>query len=159
MHSFYLSQYTGDADDDVRIARCLHDAAAAESPRTIVFDVPRCTVSRAVLLPPDTTVILDGCRIVQADATVDNVFRGDNVIPDPANPLGMPLACGKTRNIRIIGRNGARISGSAHHAQAVPPAICETQETAGELGVGGRLQSACRTATGSKCPALRSTGR
>lgn len=92
MHSFYLSQYTGDADDDVRIAQCLHDAAAAV--RTIVFDVPRCTVTRAVLLPPDTTVILDGCRIVQADATVDNVFRGDNVIPDPADPLGMPLACG-----------------------------------------------------------------
>ena len=133
MHLFTLSQYTSAGEtDDARIARCLRDSAA-ESPRTIVFDVPCCTVSRAILLPPDTTVILDGCRIVQADTTVDNVFRGDNGIPDPADPLGMPLACGKTRNIRIIGRNGARISGSAHHAQAVSPAISKTQETAGEL--------------------------
>lgn len=133
MHLYTLSQYTSAGEtDDARIARCLRDSAA-ESPRTIVFDVPCCTVTRAILLPPDTTVILDGCRIVQADTTVNNVFRGDNVIPDPANPLGMPLACGKTRNIRIIGRNGARISGPAHHAQAVSPAISKTQETAGEL--------------------------
>ena len=94
MHLFTLSQYTSAGEtDDARIARCLRDSAA-ESPRTIVFDVPCCTVTRAILLPPDTTVILDGCRIVQADTIVDNVFRGDNVIPDPANPLGMPLACG-----------------------------------------------------------------
>ena len=99
MHLFTLSQYTSAGEtDDARIARCLRDSAA-ESPRTIVFDVPCCTVSRAILLPPDTTVILDGCRIVQADATVDNVFRSDNGIPDPADPLRMPLACGKTRTI------------------------------------------------------------
>lgn len=131
MHTFYLSQYTGESDDS-RIARCLRDSAA-ESPRTIVFDEATYTVSRAILLPPDTTVILDGCQIVQADGTVDNVFRGDNVIPNPADPLGIPLACGKTQNIRIIGRNGARISGPARNAQAFHPVMNEMQEVVGDF--------------------------
>ena len=99
MYTYRVSDYrTENLTTDEVIRKCMDDAKSSTQ-RTIVFDEKEYVISRAILLPPDTTVILDGCHIMQADYIVDNVFRGTNVIVDPNQPLGMPLACEKTKNI------------------------------------------------------------
>lgn len=99
MYTYRVSDYrTENLTTDEVIRKCMDDAKSSTQ-RTIVFDEKEYVISQAILLPPDTTVILDGCHIMQADYTVDNVFRGTNVIVDPNQPLGMPLACEKTKNI------------------------------------------------------------
>ncbi len=142
MDTFRVSDYrTAHATDDEVIQKCLDDAGQVPS-RTIHFDEKNYVISGAILLPPDTTVLLDGCHITQADGTVDNVFRGANVIPDPGNPWGLPLACNKTKNIRIIGKNGARISGPLRNARAYHTTLHEVQDVVGDFW-GWRTYSVC----------------
>ena len=114
--TIYVSQYrfTGCPDDDAILA-CLRERKKYES-ATIVFDGEDYWISRAVCLPSNTTVIIDGCAIRQKDKTFDNVFRGANVIPDPTDPYGMPLQCAPIENIRILGKNGAAIIGPEENA-------------------------------------------
>lgn len=133
MYTYRVSDYrTENLTTDEVIRKCMDDAKSSTQ-RTIVFDEKEYVISQAILLPPDTTVILDGCHIMQADYTVDNVFRGTNVIVDPNQPLGMPLACEKTKNIRIIGKNGAHISGPQKNARAYHTTLHEEQDMVGDF--------------------------
>jgi pimeloyl-ACP methyl ester carboxylesterase len=59
-------------------------------------------LARAILLPDDFTLILDGSRIELADRVQDNIIR---------NLFAAEGSCDTNRNIRILGRNGARLSG------------------------------------------------
>lgn len=71
----YVSKYRGGVSDDEAILCCMADAAAF-SERTVIFDGEDYLISNAVLLPSNTTVIIDGCAIKQSDEAFDNVFRG-----------------------------------------------------------------------------------
>lgn len=142
MTIYRVSDYTTEnLSFDEAIQNCL-DEAKKQPERTIVFDEKEYVISKAILLPPDTTVILDGCHIMQADYTVDNVFRGTNVITDPDNPLGLPLACEKTKKIKIIGKNGAHISGPEKNARAYHTTLHEEQDIVGDFW-GWRTYSVC----------------
>ena len=59
-------------------------------------------LTRAILVPSDFTLVFDGCRVELADGTQDNLIR-----------LAVMAEGGfeKTRNFRILGRNGAVLSG------------------------------------------------
>ena len=130
---YYVSKYTRAAkNDDEAIRLCLEDSKN-EPERVIVFDNPSYVISQAILLPSDTTVILDGCHIKQADFTVDNVFRGDNIVCDPDNPMSVPLACTPIQNLKILGRNGARISGPDRNRVGYHPVLEEEQEMVGDF--------------------------
>jgi dienelactone hydrolase len=59
-------------------------------------------LTRAILLPDDFTFVMDGCRIELADRVQDNIIR--NMGAQEGN-------CRTNRNIRILGRNGASLSG------------------------------------------------
>lgn len=78
--------------------------------RVIVFDMD-VTISRAILLPSNTTVILKNCTITQADETFDNVFRGENVILDDNDYVYVPEDISQLKNIKIIGEGNAVING------------------------------------------------
>ena len=130
---YYVSKYTRAAkNDDEAIRLCLEDSKN-EPERVIVFDNPSYVISQAILLPSDTIVILDGCHIKQADFTVDNVFRGDNIVCDPDNPMSVPLACTPIQNLKILGRNGARISGPDRNRVGYHPVLEEEQEMVGDF--------------------------
>lgn len=130
---YYVSQFrkTGLSDDEV-IELCIEQSQKSDKP-IIVFDEKLYEISRAILLPSDTTVLLDGCRIKQADYTVDNVFRGNNVICDPNDRLSVPISCEPISNIRIIGLNGAVVSGPDRNKTGYHPVLKENQEMVGDF--------------------------
>ena len=74
------------------------------SASVIVFDSKDWYIDNAILIPPDTTIIIDDCMIKQNNEVFDNVFRGNNLIVNPENPFGTPLDVLPTRNIKIIGK-------------------------------------------------------
>lgn len=106
----YVSKYRSGVTDDEAILCCMADTTAFGE-RTVIFDGEDYLISKAVLLPSNTTVIIDGCTIKQADETFDNVFRGDNLVIDESNPFGTPLQINPIKNIKILGKNGAKIEG------------------------------------------------
>lgn len=96
---------TADSDE---IDRRLAAALAPDAPRTLVLarnpaapdGVWRLT--RAIRVPSDFTLVFDGCRVELADGTQDNIVR---------NAGAAEGACRPDRNLRILGRNGAVLSG------------------------------------------------
>lgn len=108
---FYVYDYTkGGISDSKAIRNCFADAKKQKK-RTIVFDRKTWMVDEAILLPSDTTVIVDNCTIKQMDETFDNIFRGDNLILDPENPYGCPIDVKELSNIKIFGRGRAILEG------------------------------------------------
>lgn len=101
--------------------------------RTIVFDTIDWHISRAILLPSNTTVIIDGVSIIQNDNVYDNVFRGDNLILDTNNPNGMPLEVKEISNIKILGKNDAKIIGCSVNAKGVHSVTGLTEEKVGDF--------------------------
>ena len=68
--TFYVSDYRKNAvDDDAAIAECMKSADAALE-RTVVFDGDDYLITRSVLLPSNTTVIIDNCTINLADYSI-----------------------------------------------------------------------------------------
>ena len=59
-------------------------------------------LTRAILVPDDFTLVFDGCRVELVDGTKDNIVR---------NAGAKEGACVPNRGIRILGRNGAVLSG------------------------------------------------
>lgn len=127
-----ISDYrkSGMTDDEV-IAACLQDAKQSNR-REILFDEPEYLLCKSVLLPSDTTVILDGCKIKQANETFDTVFRGDNLKLNPHHPNGFPLSVSPIRNISILGKNGAIISGPDWCGRDNNPGMKQIQEKVGD---------------------------
>jgi hypothetical protein len=87
------------------------------------------TITEAILVGNNMTILQDGSTVKLADGTFDNVYRNDGINPDPANPNGKVLSVTKNTNIKILGINGAKVEGptvvySAPHpvngAAAVP---------------------------------------
>lgn len=64
------------------------------------------TVSRAILLPSDVTIVIDNAHLTMADGVYENFFRGANVWTDRGRTPE-----GKLSNIRILGRGNAVLDG------------------------------------------------
>ena len=120
------------SSDSAAIRRCLADARKS-SPRTIVFTGRNFLIDEAIELASETTVIIDGCTIKQKDETFDNIFRGDNLVLDSANPYGWPVTVRPLGNIRILGKNGAALSGCDRNVRMYHPFFKETQEAVGDF--------------------------
>lgn len=118
--------------DSEIIEKCFSFAKENKT-ETIVFDEKEYHIDRAVLIPSDTVVILDGCHIIQNDFVFDNVFRGDNLQIDENNPNGMPLSVSSVKNIKIIGKNGARITGPCICGKEYHPVMQEFQDRLGDF--------------------------
>ncbi len=101
--------------------------------RVILFDTKNWLIDRAVLLPSDTTVIVDGVTIKQANGVFDNIFRADNFTLDPADPNGFPLGVAPVKNIRILGLHNARLEGPDVNARMLHPVLGEVQDMVGDF--------------------------
>ena len=104
------------ADDSQTIQNAVNYAAETGLGKVIIprfnerTGAPLWDLPRAVLLPSDMTVILDGCHIRHADGSHDNLFRNSN----------MWTAAGKTmegeqHDIRIIGQGNVWMDGGVHN--------------------------------------------
>ena len=104
-----------------------------ERENTLLFDGGDFMLDEAVVLPDDTTVIVDGCTIGQNDFVFDNHFRGANCVPNPADPFNTPYSVVPTRGIRILGKNGATLRGPVKHRRMFHPFFKEEQEMVGDF--------------------------
>ena len=100
--------YNNDLQDDEIIENVLEFSKKIEN-RTIIFDSKNWNISKAILIPENTTMIIDGVTIKQNNGVFDNMFRTDNVIIDDEYPNAYPLQISKCKNVKLIGRNNAKI--------------------------------------------------
>jgi hypothetical protein len=119
--------------DDECIAACMaHCAAQGLKDPVVVFNGGDWHIGSAILVSSGMTVIVDGCAIKQNDGTFDNVFRGSNVTVDPHNPYDWPLDVAPLSDIKILGRNGARIIGPDVNRRSFNPLRNEEQDMTGD---------------------------
>ncbi len=108
---FYVSEYRVGKNDDEAIFECFGARTNCAGEATVVFSGEDYLISRAIEIPSDTTVIVDGCMIKLCDGSFDNVFRGNNYVLSEDNPFGFPIEIKPIRNVKILGKNRATLSG------------------------------------------------
>ena len=101
------------ADDSASIQNAVDMAAKRGTGKVVIpawnarTGKPGWTLSRAVLLPGDMTVVIDNARLALADDVYANFFRSANTwTKKGATPEGV------LRNIRIIGLDTAVLDGA-----------------------------------------------
>ena len=108
-------------------------AGGSGSPATVVLDSQDWIIDRAVLLPSNLELVIDGCRLKLADGVHDNIIRSAGIKPDPANPNGVCLAVEPVENIRITGCGNAVIEGADKPYTAVNPKTGAVEEWLGDF--------------------------
>ena len=95
--------------DTERIQQAVDEAARLRKKVYIGYNAERdrglWVIDKAVLLPSDASIVIDGCTLKLSDSCRDNMFRSNNVGIGIVHPEW-------NRNIRIVGRNGAVLSGA-----------------------------------------------
>jgi hypothetical protein len=103
------------------IAAAIASATGSESPAMVVLDTQDWLIDRAILLPSNVELVIDGCTLKLADGVFDNIIRLAGITANPAAPNGVCAAVEPTENIRITGRNGAVIEGADNPYKAANP--------------------------------------
>lgn len=131
---FYVKDFLADAKNDSEaIESCFAAAKNITKNKTVVFDGKDYFIDRAILLPCDTTVIVDNCTIKQNDYVFDNIFRGDNLILNGIDPYGVPVDVLPIQNIKIIGKGEARLVGTDKPKTGYHPFFGEYQTMTGDF--------------------------
>lgn len=110
---------------DSEAVRAVLAASAGDDERTVIFDGRDFYLSEAVVLPSNTTVIVDDCMLKQNDYVFDNIFRGDNLDFDPQDPYGYATEVRPLRNIRILGRGKAALTGPERNRMTTAHPTCD----------------------------------
>ena len=132
--TFYIKDYLKEAKNDSEaIEKCFIEVEKAESTKTVVFDGKDYLIDRAILLPSDTTIVVDNCAIKQNDYVFDNVFRGNNLIINGIDPYGPPIDVTPIHDIKIIGKGNAAIVGTDKPQIGYHPFFNEYQMMVGDF--------------------------
>lgn len=122
---YYVKDYIKPGMTDSEAVRAVLAASGAETERTIIFAGRDFYLSEAVVLPSNTTVIVDDCMLKQNDLTFDNIFRGDNLDFDPQEPYGYATAVRPLKNVRILGRGKAALTGPDRNRMTQDHPACD----------------------------------
>ena len=98
----------------------------------LLIDTKDWYIDRAIELPSDFKVVVDGVMIKENDLVFDNIFRPNTVRINPDDPFGYPLSIETSRNISIIGKNGATLEGPNKHRRMFHPHFNEEQDMIGD---------------------------
>jgi len=107
-------------------------AQAPDAPATVVLDTRDWLIDRAVLLPSNMELVIDGCTLKLADGVFDNIIRAAGIEPNPTDPYGVCSAVEPTENIRITGRNNAVLEGADNPYTAANPKTGVVEEWLGD---------------------------
>lgn len=99
----------------------------------VLIDSRDWLIERSIEVPSDTTVIVDGVCVKLADEVLDNIFRPAGMDINPEDPYGFPFEIHPSRNIRILGRNGARLEGPDVNPVMYHPVLGEWQKALGDF--------------------------
>jgi predicted RNA-binding protein with TRAM domain len=133
-------------NDDDSIAACLKHCSTLNEPAVVILDGADWHIDNAILLSDNMTIIIDGCAIKQNNGAFDNVFRGANVKVDPLDPYGWPLSIEPLKNVKVLGKNGARVIGPDVNRRGFHPVLNKEQDMVGDYW-GWRTLQVCL----SKC--------
>ena len=102
------------------------EAAIAEgsdpgASKEIILDKQDWIIDRAILLPSNTGLVIDGCTLKLADGVFDNIIRSAGINPDIKAPFGACRSVEPVVNIKITGKNSAVLEGSDNPFTAVNP--------------------------------------
>ena len=98
----------------------------------VVLDTCDWLIDRAILLPSNLELVIDGCTLKLADSVFDNIIRVAGIQPSPADPNGVCAVVEPTENIRITGRNNAVIEGADNPFKAANPKTGVVEEWTGD---------------------------
>ncbi|MBO5020092.1 MAG: hypothetical protein J6D52_05460 [Clostridia bacterium] len=130
----YVKDYLDIAKSDSEaIELCINSANQESCEKTIIFDTKDYLIDRAILVPSDTTIIIDNCTIKQKDCVFDNVFRGDNLLINGIDPYDPPIDVTPINNIKIIGKGDAKIIGTDKPQTGYHPFFQEYQTMTGDF--------------------------
>lgn len=115
------------------IEQAIASRKSSEESLTIVLDSQDWIIERAILLPSNTTLVIDGCKLKLADGVFDNIIRSAGIKPDPHNPNGTCLSVEPVQNLGIIGMNGAVIEGADNPYTAPNPQTGVTEKWVGDF--------------------------
>lgn len=88
-------------------------------------------IDRAILLPPNMTVILDNCTIQLSDQCRDNMFRSENVGVGIENPVRIKnISIVGIGNVILKGANNPRATGDAYR-NLVPDKEAKSRQSYG----------------------------
>lgn len=132
-NTYYVKDYLTEKGTDSEAIRSCFDAAACADERVIVFDGKDYFIDEAIVLPSNTHVVIDNCKIKQNDKVFDNIFRGANVIVDPSAPYDYPLDVLTIENIKIEGRGNAKLIGTDVPRVGYHPGKNEYQKMVGDF--------------------------
>ena len=131
---FYINDYSNNGDTDSQVIdKCLREISKISVHKTIVFNGKDYHIDKAILLPSNTTVIIDNCRIFQNDLVFDNIFRGDNLVIDENSPYDVPLDVLPLANVKIIGNGNAEIVGTKQPQTMYHPFFKENMLAVGDF--------------------------
>ena len=105
-----FSDFKDDTSTDSEIMDKILEYTSKFKQRTITID-ENINIDKAILLPSNTTIIIDNCTIKQNDEVFDNVFRGGNVVLSTWDLYYVPTNINYFYNIKILGKGNARIEG------------------------------------------------
>lgn len=94
------------------IEAALAMAEGSGAAAAVVLDARDWLLDRAIRLPSNLELVIDGCCVKLAAGVFDNIIRTAGICPDPADPWGRCRAVTPTENLRITGRNGAVLEGA-----------------------------------------------
>jgi len=115
------------------IESAITSARESATPRIVVLDSQDWIIDRTILLPSNTELVIDACRLKLADGVHDNIIRAAGILPNPADPFGVCLSVEPTANIRITGRNNAAIEGADNPYTAANPKTGIVEEWLGDF--------------------------
>ena len=129
----YVDDFMLGNDDSEGIRKCIEKCRQIPGEKTVIFANRVYQIEEAILIPSDTTVILDGSSIKQKDYVYDNIFRGDNLVIDPKDPYGWPLEVKELKNVKIIGKNNAQLIGCDRSARGYHPVLQREEDKVGDF--------------------------
>lgn len=94
------------------IEEALKRASNETSFTVLILDQTDWLIDRSILLPSNTELLIDGCKLKLADGVFDNIVRSAGITPDSDNPNGICSSLTRTFNIKITGINNAVIEGA-----------------------------------------------
>ena len=143
-----------DLSDSEIIEKAIEKAKTYKN-RILLFDTKNWNLDRAIQVPSNTIVILNGTILKQNNFVFDNIFRGDNLVLDKENLNGLPIDIREIKEIKILGINGAQIIGSDKNATFFNPYFQEVQEALGDYYGWRTLQISFTRCTGLEIAGIK----
>ena len=104
-----------------KIANALDFLQKSNGGTLLLKEAPVYLIDEAIVLPSNTTMIVDGSKIKLADHVFDNLIRSGNLVIDSEHPYEYATQLLPAENIKVVGLNGAKLEGADNFYEGTNP--------------------------------------